>query len=106
MDLVEGEEVVIIRLMVVEEVMEDIRREVMEEWAVEAMVVHIGLEEAMVEEGEDMEVVVMVVDMEEVACMVVEAMVELARVWVFMEVVAWVEDMEEAMAPLEDMAVV
>jgi hypothetical protein len=38
--------------------------------------------------------------------MVVEAMVELAQVWVFMEVVAWVEDMEEAMAPLGDMAVV
>jgi hypothetical protein len=96
MDLVEGEEVVIIRLVVVE-LMEDIRREVMEEWAVEAMVVHIGLEEAVVVTG---------VDMEEVACMVVEAMVELAQVWVFMEVVAWVEDMEEAMAPLGDMAVV
>jgi hypothetical protein len=95
MDLVEGEEVVIIRLVVVE-LMEDIRREVMEEWAVEAMV----------EEGEDMEVVVMGVDMEELACMVVEAMAELAQVWVFMEVVAWVEDMEEAMAPLGDMAVV
>jgi hypothetical protein len=105
MDLVEGEEVVIIRLVVVE-LMEDIRREVMEEWAVEAMVVHIDLEEAMVEEGEDMEVVVMGVDMEELACMVVEAMAELAQVWVFMEVVAWVEDMEEAMAPLGDMAVV
>jgi hypothetical protein len=105
MDLVEGEEVVIIQLVVVE-LMEDIRREVMEEWAVEAMVVHIGLEEDMVEEGEDMEVVVMGVDMEELACMVVEAMVELAQVWVFMEVVAWVEDMEEAMAPLGDMAVV
>jgi hypothetical protein len=77
MDLVEGEEVVIIQLVVVE-LMEDIQREVMEEWAVEAMVVHIGLEEAMVEEGEDMEVVVMGVDMEELACMVVEAMVELA----------------------------
>jgi hypothetical protein len=102
---VEGEEVVIIRLVVVE-LMEDIQREVMEEWAVEAMVVHIGLEEAMVEEGEDMEVVVMGVDMEELACMVVEAMVELAQVWVFMEVVVWVEDMEEAMAPLGDMAVV
>ncbi len=101
----EGEEVVIIRLVVVE-LMEDIQREVMEEWAVEAMVVHIGLEEAMVEEGEDMEVVVMGVDMEELACMVVEAMVELAQVWVFMEVVVWVEDMEEAMAPLGDMAVV
>lgn len=96
---------VIIRLVVVE-LMEDIQREVMEEWAVEAMVVHIGLEEAMVEEGEDMEVVVMGVDMEELACMVVEAMVELAQVWVFMEVVVWVEDMEEAMAPLGDMAVV
>jgi hypothetical protein len=105
MDLVEGEEVVIIQLVVVE-LMEDIQREVMEEWAVEAMVVHIGLEEAMVEEGEDMEVVVTGVDMEELACMVVEAMVELAQVWVFMEVVAWVEDMEEAMAPLGDMAVV
>jgi hypothetical protein len=77
MELVEGEEVVIIQLVVVE-LMEDIQREVMEEWAVEAMVVHIGLEEAMVEEGEDMEVVVMGVDMEELACMVVEAMVELA----------------------------
>jgi hypothetical protein len=40
-----------------------------------------------------------------VACMVVEAMVELAQVWVFMEVVAWVEDMEEAMAQVGDTVV-